>query len=187
MPKTKSTESYEHKGNFFEYRVEDEPVKTSTSKIPLRKRLEVGAIKMQKLPIALDIQMLDMLIAFLLKDSVLRTRKTINNIDKLMDAIDPIVYEGNVELESRVHVIQQIITCILEERFEDTSFIQVYCRDHAEDEYTRDLIDRMGTFTIKYAESKYLVKKIDNMLEYGYVMTCRELMMEIIESIDQSD
>ena len=187
MPKTKSTESYEHKGNFFEYRVEDEPVKTSTSKIPLRKRLEVGAIKMQKLPIALDIQMLDMLIAFLLKDSVLRTRKTINNIDKLMDAIDPIVYEGNVELESRVHVIQQIITCILEERFEDTSFIQVYCRDHAEDEYTRDLIDRMGTFTIKYAESKYLVKKIDNMLEYGYVMTCRGLMMEILESIDPSD
>ena len=142
---------------------------------------------MQKLPIALDIQMLDMVIAFLLKDSVLRTRKTINNIDKLMDAIDPIVYEGNIELESRVRVIQQIITCILEERFEDTSFIQVYCRDHAEDEYTRDLIDRMGSFTIKYAESKYLVKKIDNMLEYGYVMTCRGLMMEILESIDPSD
>ncbi len=187
MPKTKATESYEHTGNFFEYTVKDEPVKNTTSKIPLRKRLEVGAIKMQKLPIALDIQMLDMVIAFLLKDSVLRTRKTINNIDKLMDAIDPIVYEGNIELESRVRVIQQIITCILEERFEDTSFIQVYCRDHAEDEYTRDLIDRMGSFTIKYAESKYLVKKIDNMLEYGYVMTCRGLMMEILESIDPSD
>ena len=56
MPKTKATESYEHAGNFFEYTVKDEPVKNTTSKIPLRKRLEVGAIKMQKLPIALDVR-----------------------------------------------------------------------------------------------------------------------------------
>lgn len=175
------------RGLFFEYHVKDEVPKTTTSKIPLRKRLEVGAIKMMKLPIMLDIQMMDMVIAFLMKDSVLRTRKTINNIDKLMEAIDPAMYEGQVELESRVHIIRNIVTCILEERFEDPSFIQVYCKDHADDEYTKELVEKMSTFTIKYAESKYLVKKIDNILEYGYVMTCRGLMLEILESIDPSD
>ena len=107
MANTKQKEK-ESKNSFFEYHVKDEIPKTTVSKIPLRKRLEVGAIKMTKLPIMLDIQMMDMVIAFLMKDSVLRTRKTINNIDKLMEAIDPCMYEGQVELESRVHIIRNI-------------------------------------------------------------------------------
>lgn len=173
---------------FAEYRVQDELVKNTTqSKVSWKKMLSVSGLMAAKFPVALDIQMLDMIIAFLLKDSTLRTRKSISNIDKLMGIIDPDVYEGNPELESRIHIIQNITTCLLEERFEEPSFIQVYCRDHAEDEYSKELIDKMNTLTIKYAESKYMIKKVDSILEFSYVITARSIMQQILDSIDPTD
>lgn len=176
------------KSKYVEYKVQDEtPKSTTQSKISWKKLLSVNGLMSAKFPVALDMQMLDMIIAFLLKDSTLRTRKTISNIDKLMGIIDPDVYVGNIELESRIHIIQNIATCLLEERFEEPSFIQVYCKDHASDEYTKELIDHMTSLTIKYAESKYLIRKIDSILEFSYVITARSIILQMMESIDPTD
>ena len=157
------------------------------TKLSQKRLLSVKDIKMEKLKIRFDIQMLNMIIAFLIKDSVLRTRKTIHNIRKVFDAIDDSMYEGNVELESRIWIIRRIIDCILSEQFESTEYIQMYCKDRATDEYTRELIDELPKFQIKYAESKYLVKKIDSTLEFGYIATVRDAMMQILNTIDLTD
>ena len=44
---------------------------------------DISSIKMKKLPINFDITTLNMIIWFIYKDSVLRTRKTLSNIYKL--------------------------------------------------------------------------------------------------------
>lgn len=157
------------------------------TKLAHKRLLSVKDIKMEKLKIRFDIQMLNMIIAFLIKDSTLRTRKTIQNIRKLFDAIDDEMYSDNVELESRIWIIRRIIDCILSEQFESTEYIQMYCKDRATDEYTRELIDELPKFQIKYAESKYLVKKIDSTLEYGYIATVRDVMTQLLSMIDLTD
>ena len=50
-------------------------------------------IQMSKLDIRMDVTTLDMMIAFLYKESVLRTRKALSNIDKLMRSINMSIYK----------------------------------------------------------------------------------------------
>ena len=150
-------------------------------KVSSKRLLSVGDIKMKKLRIGFDIQTLNMMIAFLLKDSVLRTRKTIQNISKLVESTDPDMYMGNLELRTRVWIIEQIISCILNERIENGETINMYCKDKAEDEYQKEMVDTIGLYKINYNESKYLIKKIDATLEFGYIATVRDIMMQILE------
>ena len=157
------------------------------TKLSTRRRLGVGDLKLTKLEIQFDIQTLNMIIAFLTKKSVLRTRKTLQNIRKLFNSLDPDMYKGNLDMEVRVWTIQQLVNVLIDGGFEDIEFAKTYCKDHATEDYQKEFIDTIGEYTIQYAESKYLVKKIDSTLEYGYVVTIRDVMMEILEQIDVTD
>ena len=59
--------------------------------------INVQSIKLTKLKITFNVTTLDMIIAFIYKDSVLRTRKTLSNIYKLMDIMDESLYKENEE------------------------------------------------------------------------------------------
>ena len=54
----------------------------------IKQYLNVKDIKLRPLKLKFDITTLDMVISFIYKDSVLRTRKTLSNIYKLFDNID---------------------------------------------------------------------------------------------------
>ena len=157
------------------------------TKVSAKRRLAVGDLKLTKLQIQFDLQTLNMIIAFLTKKSVLRTRKTLQNIRKLFTNIDPVMYQGNVEMEVRIWTIQQLVDVLIDGGFEDIEFAKTYCKDHATEEYQKEFIDTIGEYTIQYAESKYLVRKIDSTLEYGYVVTIRDVMLDILEQIDVTD
>ena len=157
------------------------------TKVSAKRRLAVGDLKLTKLQIQFDLQTLNMIIAFLTKKSVLRTRKTLQNIRKLFTNIDPAMYQGNVEMEVRIWTIQQLVDVLIDGGFEDIEFAKTYCKDHATEEYQKEFIDTIGEYTIQYAESKYLVRKIDSTLEYGYVVTIRDVMLDILEQIDVTD
>lgn len=160
---------------------------TETKKVSSKRLLNVEDIKLMKLRIGFDIQTLNMMIAFLTKDSVLRTRKTVGNIKKLIENTDPDMYQGNLDLSVRVWAIEKILKCIMEEKIENDEIIFVYCKDNAEDEYQKEFVETMKSYKITYNESKYLIKKIDSTLEFGYIATVRDVMMQILEQIDTSD
>lgn len=151
------------------------------------KRLLAEEGTLGKLQIRFDIQTLNMIIAFLTKKSVLRTRKTLQNIRKLFNNLDPTMYVGNVDMEVRIWAIQNLVDVLIDGGFEDIEFAKTYCKDHATEEYQKEFIDTIGDYTIQYAESKYLIRKIDSTLEYGYVVSIRDVLLQLLEQIDVGD
>ena len=62
----------------------------------------INKIKLKKIKLKMDMAMLDCIIAFIYKRSVLRTRKALSNTSKLFNNIDDSVYEKDEELKARV-------------------------------------------------------------------------------------
>ena len=76
-------------------------------------------LRLKKLKIRMDLRMLDSILAFIYKDSVLRTRKTLQNIYKLFEIVDDEVYVGNPKSEDRIWVIRKSLEAKLNEDFEN--------------------------------------------------------------------
>lgn len=151
---------------------------------------DINRIKMAKLKIKFDIIMLDSIIAFLYKESVLRTRKTLNNTYRLFKALDDKMYENNIELSSRVWLIRTSLKARLGEGFENDNMIIQYCLDREDcNEINEYILNHMddNIKKISHEESKYLVKAIDDRLEYGYAITLKETFQDILDKIDDGD
>lgn len=150
---------------------------------------DIKSIKMNKLKIKFSITTLNMIIAFIYKDSVLRTRKTLSNIYKLFNNLDEEIYNDNEHLKSRVWIIKKTLHAKLIDGFEtDVKYIMEYCKNDLEcTEFIADIIDDIPNLKISYEESKYIVKKVDDALACGYTLTIKDLIQEILNQIDDGE
>lgn len=156
---------------------------------PRKNILDVRSIKLQKLKIKFDITTLNMVISFIYKDSVLRTRKTLTNIYKLFDNLDELMYEDNPALKDRIWIIKKTLYGRLVQGFESSpEYLMQYCKDDIDcTDYAKDIIDDIPLMKISHEESKYLIKKLDDSLEYGYTITIKDIMKQILNQIDDGD
>ena len=154
----------------------------------LKKMLSMKDIRLKPLKIKFNVTTLDMVIAFIYKDSVLRTRKTLSNIFKLFNILDMSYYNDNPELFNRVWIVKKTLDGKLYQGFESDEFLIQYCLDAPDcDEYKSEIIHRIGMKKITHEESKHLVKKLDDTLEFGYTVTVKDLMMQLLNKIDDGD
>lgn len=151
-----------------------------------KKLLNVKNIKLTPLKIKFDITRLDMIISFLYKQSVLRTRKTLANTYKLFQNLDESLIADNPDLMARVWIIKTTLRGRLEEGFENDENLMQYCFDQSDsDEFKEKTLKYiLENKKISYEESKYIVKTIDDTLEFGYVITIKGIVQEIIDQID---
>lgn len=150
---------------------------------------DVSFIKLQKLKIKFDLTTLNMIIAFIFKDSVLRTRKTLHNILRLFNSLDEEMYEKNTSLKDRVWIIKKTLEARLNHGYEsNTDFLIQLLKDDINcTESAKLIIDDIPLMKISYEESKYLIKKLDDTLEFGYVVTLKDIMRQILDNIDDGD
>ena len=145
-------------------------------------------IKLLKLKVKFNITTLNMILAFIYKDSVLRTRKTLRNIYKFVTNLDMSLYENNPSLVSRLWVIEKTLYGKLQEGIESNEALQSYCLDLTDcDETKKEIIDSIQDLKISHDESKYLIKKIDDALAFGYTVTYKEIMLELLNHVDDED
>lgn len=132
--------------------------------------------------------MLDMILAFLYKDSVLRTRKTLSTTYKLFNNLDYSLYENNEDAKARIWVIRKSLEARFIKDFESDNAIKQYCKDDPESTEQTDLIvDGIDKIKLTHDESKYLIKAIDDRLQFGYTITLKESYQEILNRIDDGD
>lgn len=145
-------------------------------------------IKLKKIKLKLDIFTLDQILAFLYKPSKLKTRKTLNNFFKLFNSIDESWYERKGALHSRFKVIYQTLRLLVNERLESENGIKSELLDIlGDDELCIELIEKLDELTIGYEESKKLIQKIDDRLQFGYVITIKEIMQDFLDCIDDEE
>lgn len=162
---------------------------TDNITIPRKNFITMTDIKLKPLKIKFDITTLNMIISFIYKDSVLRTRKTLSNIYKLFNNLDESLYEDDELLKARIWIIQKTLYSKLIDGFENTDNMKQYCIDDIEcDELRKNtLINILETKKISHDESKHLVKKIDDTLEFGYTVTVKDVIKQILATIDEGD
>ena len=153
-----------------------------------RSMMSIKDIKMKKIKIKFDITTLNSIISFIYKDSVLRTRKVLSNIYTLFMSIDESLYDDNKELKARIWVIQKTLYGRLYEDFVNNELLKTYCKDQVDcDDLKKSIIENIADKQISYEESKYIVKKVDDILAFGYTVTIKDIMKEIIDDIDDGD
>ena len=79
--------------------------------------MNINTLLNKPIKVKFSIRTLDMVLSFLYKDSVLKTRKVLSNMDKLFNKLDTSMYEDNVELKKRIWIIKKSLEGILKEGF----------------------------------------------------------------------
>lgn len=136
-----------------------------------------------------DITTLNMILAFLYKDSVLLTRKVQSNIFKLINNLKFEIYDEQYELIDRLWVIKKTIEYRIVNKIETNGeILKTCCKDDIEcNENSANIIDSISTLKISHEESKYLINKLNDILMYGYINTVKDIWREIIDEIDDGD
>ena len=152
--------------------------------------LRFKQLRLKKIKLPFDTGYLDIIIAFIYKESVLRTRKVLQNIYKLFDIIDDTMYSDKPQIEDRIWIIRNSLTAILKEGFESVENIKSYLLDQVEcDEAKTTIINGINndTYKISYEESKYLIKQIEDRLQFGYSITIKEEAQKLFDRVDADD
>lgn len=148
----------------------------------------INTIKLKKIKLKMDLGMLNMILAFIYKETVLRTRKALNNTFKLFNNIDMSIYDGDEEAKAYIWVIKNSLIARLLNELNNNEMVKQYCRDREDSsELTDRIINNIDKLNISYEESKYLVKAIDDRLEFGYTITLKETFQNILDRIDDGD
>ena len=150
-------------------------------------------IKLTKLRIKMDLSTLNMIIKFIYKASVLRTRKSLKNIKTLMENLDMSIYEessNSQELLNRIWIIETSLRGNLDEGLTSNDMMKKYCYDSPDcTDYIKEIMQSVidDSPSITYDESKYLVKQIDDRLNFGYTITLKDIITQLFELLDESD
>lgn len=148
----------------------------------------INTIKMKKIKLKLDTTMLNRILAFIYIKTTYRTMKALNNIYKLINMIDMTIYNKDEDSKARIWVIKKSLYAIIYMEFETDESIWQYCKDQPDaTKLTNAVIDGIPSLKINPNECKYVVKAVDDRLEYGYVLNLKEVYQEILDSIHDND
>ena len=156
--------------------------------IRIKKMNDIRQIQTTKIKIPQNRYTLDSVIAFLYKDSVLKTRKVLNHFYRYYNSLDISLYENKNEIKSRLWVIIKTLHFIVNERiYEYNSLKSELLSDDEIDDLKIEIIDGIDKLKIGYEESKKLIKKIEDGLNYGYVLTIKDILSDLALCIDDDD
>lgn len=150
----------------------------------------LNKIMMSPLKIRIDKETLNFLIKFLYKDSTLRSRKALGNIQKLFNSLDYSIYkETEIDILNRIWIIRNTLLARIKEGLEDNEIVKSYCKELPDsDEYKNQLLDEITSGKkISHSESKYLLKQVEDRLNFGYALALKEVFDEIFSSLDPFD
>ena len=156
--------------------------------ISAKKLLNIRDLKMKPIKLKFNLITLDMTLSFIYKDSVLRTRKTLTNINKLFNSLDLSEYKDNQEALNRIWIIKKTLEGKLTQGFESDEYLKQYCLDDIEcDDYKASIIESIGVIKITHEESKHLIKKLEDALAYGYSISVKDAIQEILDKINNGE
>ena len=143
--------------------------------------------KKQKLQFSLSV--LDMILMFEFKDTtVLRTRKTLQNIKELFESIDDSIYNDKLPFKNRIWLIKKTANALLNPEVTSNESAKIVIQDDLEfDSEKEKILNSIDSSKISYEECRMIIKQIDDRLNFGYVMTLQEVLSEIFDKITIGD
>jgi hypothetical protein len=155
-----------------------------------KKAINLDALeKTKKIALKLDITIMNMMIGIIFKkDSLLITRKNLINIKKLIDLIDPVVFDDNESLEARYKFINKALEAKLEKGFEQYDTIINFCKNaHPSNEIENIISNIFYYVNIKSEEIKHINNAVEDRIRHSYLMVYKDILYECMERLDSGD
>ena len=144
----------------------------------------VTEIKNMKIDLQIDISLLNLIIGYLKKSTISKTRKTLTNSYKLFNMINEDMYEDNIEISSRIWLIKRILDKMVNNQlYEITSIYQEIKEEPEFNDYIKEIYEDINENKITYEVGRSIVKLIDDRVEYGYVITIQEIIQGLLDEI----
>ncbi len=141
--------------------------------------------EVQLVPMRLDISTLNALIGLTFKKSAQITRKSLTNLQKLMDIIDDRLYSNREDLSDRFDLIKVLLEARLTEGIENDGLLIEYCATSGTSE---DLINLIPIYArLSYSDITGLNKAISERLNFAYIYLYREEFEDILVRIESGD
>jgi replicative DNA helicase len=154
----------------------------------IRESTNFQSLKLKQVNLRFEIFSLDSIVAFIYKESVLRTPKALKNIYKLFLNINPEPYSKNPDLNTRFWVILKSLALMVDSRLESMNAIKAELTEDKEaNDEIRKYVNTIENLKIGYEDSKKLLKRIDDRLRFGYVITVKEILRDFLDAIDDEE
>jgi len=141
-----------------------------------------------KIPLKFDISMLNMFIGYLFKKAPGITRKSLNNMKKLIDIIDETIYDGNDQMSERLEFIKNALDAKLNQGFENDEMIINYCRSDIDNKENKEIIENIPLYTkINYDEITYINKAVEDRLKFFYLYYYKDRIYNVMEKLDSGN
>jgi replicative DNA helicase len=139
--------------------------------------------------IRLNLTMLNMLIGIIFNNkSTQVTKKSLLNVQRLINRREGSVYDHNEELASRFRFIKRALEAKLDKGFENEDAIINYCRTDTEDKTVNELIRNLPYLTrLSSEEIKYTNKTVEDRLKHSYLFKYKDKIYSIFERMDSGD
>lgn len=142
-----------------------------------------------KIPIKLDITMMNSIIGYIFKKSPQITRKTLNNMQRLFEIIDERLYDSNDKLRSRFIFIKRALEARIVRGMENEAIMLNYCsNDNENDLETKNIVENINYYKkLNYEEIRHINNDIKDRLTYSYIAAVRVKMYDILERLEIGD
>lgn len=151
-------------------------------------KLDTREKKELKLDIRFDAFMLNAIIGYLLKDSVVVSKKAIANVNKLFSVIDTARYNNAPNLLARIKFIKELARRRLEDEFENYNTLVRLALPDIDDSYTTDIAENINAYMkLSYNELKAISKSIEDRLKYLYILKLKDKIYEVLEKIETNN
>lgn len=148
----------------------------------------VRKVRSQKLPIDIQIDMLDTIISYLFTDNILINKKALMSLRKFIEFIDTRMYESDEEMLARFHFIKQVLKMKLEEGIFNYATILENVRGGIHDDEVKNIIDGIANgFELNTEEVRGVNNYIAERLKYIHLYVYKDEITNAFESLQIGD
>lgn len=142
----------------------------------------------KKIPLKMDIYIMNSLIGYVLNTGNHVTRKVLSNVRKLFNILDEDVYRVDDKLYTRFVFIKNALEARIDLGFESFDAIVSYCQSNSNSKELGTLIKELPTYVkINAHEIKQLGKMVDDRLRYAFLYNYKDRLYSSIERLDTGD
>lgn len=140
-----------------------------------------------KIPLKLSIDTLNIILAYVIKDSDSISRGSLMNVRRLFNIIDDRIYQNDYQLIARYKFIQRALDAKLDEYIENPLVILESCRSKKYADVEDEIIEDVTDLTLKANDIKYVTNMISDKLSCAFLFKYKDPLSNLLNRLENGE
>ena len=143
--------------------------------------------KEEKIPLKLSIDTLNIILAYVIKQSDTINRGCLMNVRRLFGIIDQRIYQNDYQLIARFKFIQRALDAKLDDYIENPTVILESCRSKKYADVEDEIIEDVSDLTLKTNDIKYVTNMINDKLSCAFLFKYKDPLNELLLRLENGE